>query len=96
MPQLSAEKFYESAAKIAELTQFPNCVGALDVKCLFHRKYHKPHMSKGRHYKVSAVLFAIVDASYCFLAIHLLPKSQPDIQAFMSTLLGKIFYLSLE
>ncbi|XP_056384055.1 uncharacterized protein LOC130277410 [Hyla sarda] len=72
LPQPSAEHWLGIAEKLQEVTQFPNCVGAIDGK---HIRIQKPAHTGSEYYNYkkffSTILLAIADAQYKLIAVDI-------------------------
>ncbi|XP_060859521.1 uncharacterized protein LOC132936770 [Metopolophium dirhodum] len=72
MPTLTEEKWITIASEFGNITNFPNCIGALDGK---HVRVIKPMQSGSLFYNYkhyySIVLMAICDANYCFTYVDI-------------------------
>lgn len=71
LPQPTTEKWLQIAAKFQQVTNFPNCISAIDGK---HIRIINPHGGGSMFYNYksffSIVLLAMSDANYCFTYIN--------------------------
>jgi len=72
MPEPTQEHWLKIAETFLSVTNFPNCIGAIDGK---HIRIVKPAHSGSLYYNYkhffSTVLLAICDANYCFIAVDI-------------------------
>lgn len=89
MPEPTQQQWLENANLFWQLSQFPNCIGALDGKQI---RILMPPMSESRTYNYkrhsSIVLSAIADSSYNFVAIDVFGSST-DTKSFRSSPMGR-------
>jgi hypothetical protein len=66
------EKWLQIAHDLYQTSDFPNCLGAIDGKCI---RIIKPENSGSLYYNYkhyfSTVLIAVCDAQYCFTAVDI-------------------------
>jgi len=92
MPEPTQEHWLKIAETFLSVTNFPNCIGAIDGK---HIRIVKPAHSGSLYYNYkhffSTVLLAICDANYCFIAVDIgdYGKNSSKIQYFIKDLLKK-------
>ncbi|XP_060855047.1 uncharacterized protein LOC132932697 [Metopolophium dirhodum] len=72
MPEPKQEDWLKIADTFLNVTNFPNCIGAIDGK---HIRIVKPAHSGSLYYNYkhffSTVLLAVCDANYCFIAVDI-------------------------
>jgi len=81
----TADEFYE-------MTNFPNCVGAVDGK---HIRIRKPNESGSQFFSYknffSTVLMVVADADYCFISVEVgAYGSSSDSNVFKNSTFGKL------
>ncbi|XP_040208470.1 protein ALP1-like [Rana temporaria] len=94
IPQPSTELWLQIAAKYHEVTQFPNCVGAIDGK---HIRIQKPAHTGSEYFNYkkffSTILMAIADAQYRFVAVDIGSYGRTnDSRVFKNSVMGRRIY----
>ncbi|XP_069800071.1 uncharacterized protein [Dendropsophus ebraccatus] len=94
IPHPSAQQCMDIADKFFEVTQFPNCVGAVDGK---HIRIQKPQNTGSQFYNYkkyfSVILMAIADAQYKFVAVDIgLFGWTNDSRVFKNSSMGRRLY----
>ncbi|XP_056422786.1 uncharacterized protein LOC130362407 [Hyla sarda] len=81
LPQPSAEHWFGIAEKFQEVTQFPNCVGAIDGKHIRIQKFF------------STILMAVADVQYRFIAVDIGSNGRTnDSCVFKNSAMGRRIY----
>lgn len=72
MPEPTQEHWLKTAETFLSVTNFPNCIGAIDGK---HIRIVKPAHIGSLYYNYKhffpTVLLAVCDANYCFIAVDI-------------------------
>ncbi|XP_056408302.1 uncharacterized protein LOC130309503 [Hyla sarda] len=94
LPQPSAEHWLGIAEKFQEVTQFPNCVGAIDGK---HIRFQKPAHTGSEYYNYkkffSTILMAVADAQYRLIAVDIGSYGRTnDSRVFKNSAMGRRIY----
>lgn len=94
IPHPSPQQWEEIATKFMEVTNFPNCIGALDGK---HIRIKKPSHSGSLYYNYkkyfSIVIMAIADAQYKFVAVDIGAYGRTnDSRVFKTSAMGRRLY----
>ncbi|XP_044151430.1 protein ALP1-like [Bufo gargarizans] len=94
LPHPTCQQWISIADKFYEVTQFPNCIGAVDGK---HVRLLKPPRSGSSFFNYkkyfSVILMAIVDANYKFVAVDIGAFGRTnDSRVFKNSNMGKRLY----
>ncbi|XP_056422433.1 uncharacterized protein LOC130362270 [Hyla sarda] len=94
LPQPSPELWLHIAEKFQEVTQFPNCVGAIDGK---HIRIQKPTHTGSEYFNYKkfffTILMAVADVQYRFIAVDMGSYGRTnDSRGFRNSVMGRRIY----
>ncbi|XP_056378939.1 uncharacterized protein LOC130274527 [Hyla sarda] len=94
LPQPSPELWLQIAEKFHEVTQFPNCVGAIDGKYIRIQKPAHPGSEYFNYKKFySTILIAFADAQYRLIAVDIGSYGRNnDSRVFKNSVMGRRIY----